>query len=215
MPTRNQVHATVALAAVVWAVLLTVQGVTLRPGYVKPYSLAVAVVVVIFEVFDHWAWRWGPIPRVVGRPLLRGTWRGVVASTWIDPTTGQTVDPREAFLVVRQTYSTISTRLLTKESKSQSLAASIDAPRGDAAAVHWTYLNRPRLPLQGRSRIHHGAAVLEVHGSPPARLTGWYWTDRNTTGELTFTARSAKLHTDFLEASADPERATADGSQAA
>ncbi len=134
---------------------------------------------------------------------MRGTWKGFVNSTWVDPATGEQIAARDAFLIVRQTYSTIIT-LLTSESASTSLVASLDAKRGTGAAAQWLFINTPRLPLQRGSRIHHGAAMLEIHGTPPNRLTGCYWTDRDSKGELDFRIRSPALHTDFQAACADP-----------
>jgi hypothetical protein len=203
MLNRSQVYAALAIAVVVWAVLLLIQGTTLQPSYLRPYSFAVAAIVVCFEVFDRWLWRMGPIATIVGRPVLRGTWKGVFKSTWVDPSTGLGIDPRGAFLVIRQTYSRLSTQMLTAESKSVSLVTSFDTSSDAPATVQWTYRNTPELLIQGRSRIHHGAVVLEVHGLPPARLTGFYWTDRDTKGELFFDTHSSTLHTDFEGASSD------------
>lgn len=201
---RSQVYAAVGIAVVVWAIVLLVQGVALQPSYLKPYSLAVAGIVVCFEVFDRWLWRIGPVPSLVGRPVLRGTWKGVLRSTWVNPETGQQIGRRDAFLVVRQTYSKIATRLITNESSSVSLVSSLDAMRDAVPTVQWTYRNTPELLIQSRSRIHHGAVMLEVHGSPPQRLSGFYWTDRDTKGELVFERHSVELHTDFKGASSDP-----------
>lgn len=203
MPSRSQFQVAIGIAAAVWAVMLLLQGVALEASYLRPYSFAVGAVILCFLAFDRWLWRLKPVARMAGRPVLRGTWKGLLTSTWIDPTTSKQVSPLDVFLVVRQTYSTISMSLVTAESTSTSLVGSLDAPRHGVPTVSATYRNTPRLLLQNRSRIHHGALVLEVHGSPAARLTGSYWTDRDTKGELTFDGRSSKLHTDYASAAAD------------
>jgi hypothetical protein len=195
---RARVYAAVGIAAVVWGAVLLVQGIPVNAAYVRPYSFAVAGVVVAIEVFDRWLWRIGPVPRLARRPLLQGTWKGRLKSNWIDPGTRKGVAPREAYLVVSQTFSTLQTRLLTKESSSASLAGSIDDSGDGLFTVQWTYRNAPNLLLQGRSRIHHGAASL-----PPSRLVGFYWTDRDTKGELEFVTRSDRVHSDFKGAAAD------------
>jgi SMODS-associating 2TM, beta-strand rich effector domain len=197
---RSQIYAAVGIAAVVWAVVLLVQGVALQPSYLKPYSLAVAAVVICFEIFDRWLWRVGPLPTWIGCPALRGSWKGTLRSTWVDPKTGEETEPREVYLVVRQTYSSVATRLLTAESASTSLVCSLDTASG-VTTIQWTYRNTPRLLIQDRSRIHHGAALLDVHGSPPRRLSGFYWTDRDTKGELLFDGHTHELHSDFEAAS--------------
>lgn len=203
LPSRAQVYAIVGIAAIAWAVLLLFQGASLQSSFVKPYAAAVAVVILCFEIFDRWLWRLGLVPRLTGHPLLRGTWKGQLLSTWVDPETGDLAGPIDVFLVVRQTYSTIDARLISNESTSVSLVSSLDARRDGVTTMQWTYRNTPGLLLQKRSRIHHGAVMLEVHGTPPKRLSGYYWTDRDTKGELNFGSRSSKVHTDFEGASSD------------
>lgn len=200
MLNKIQVQIVLGLAVVVWAVLLFVEGVHLKASYLKPYSVVVTVVVVGLILFDRWLWRIPPIARALHRPILRGTWKGQLLSNWINPETQQGIGPIEAFLLVRQTYSTVTLRLMTKESTSRSLVASLDSPRDDIARLSSTYQNMPGLMIQDRSRIHHGALMLEVHGSPANRLIGSYWTDRDTKGEVSLETRSPKVYTSFSEA---------------
>jgi hypothetical protein len=202
-PSRSQVQIAIGIAALVWAVMLLMQGVVLKTSYLRPYSLAVSVAVLALLAFDRWLWRVWPVTRLVHRPVLRGTWKGKLISTWIDPSTGNSVGPIDVFLVIRQSCSTLSMRLITKESSSHSLVAALESPRDGAATVSSTYQNIPNLLIQDRSRIHHGALMLEVHGKPASRLTGFYWTDRDTKGELVLEARSPKFFTTFDEASAE------------
>jgi SMODS-associating 2TM, beta-strand rich effector domain len=131
-------------------------------------------VALCFEVWDRLLWRLPRLPQLTGRPVLRGTWKGLLESTWVDPKTGKQIEPRDAFLVIRQTFWTLSTRLLTSESSSVSLVSSLDTDRDKVTTVQWTYRNTPQLLLQKRSPIHHGAVILEVHGFPPTRLSGYY-----------------------------------------
>lgn len=203
LPTRTQVYVTLTIAAIVWTAWFSVQGTPLHLGDLKPFSFAAGAVVVLFEVFDRWAWRLGAIPRLIGIPDIGGTWTGQLRSTWVDKETGKPVEPIEVYLVVRQTYSRIRTALLTKESNSTSLVSSLDSQRDTTPTIQWTYRNIPALLLQSRSRIHHGAVMMDIHGSPTRRLTGFYWTDRDTKGELTFEGRTKSIHSDFDAAHAD------------
>ena len=43
---------------------------------------------------------------------------------------------------------------------------------------------------------------LEVHGAPD-RLSGAYWTDRFTAGEVVFDRRITRVHTSFVDATTD------------
>ncbi len=48
--------------------------------------------------------------------------------------------------------------------------------------------------------MHHGSTVLDIVGNPAKRLSGRYWTDRDSRGELAFTERSKKIADDYLDA---------------
>jgi hypothetical protein len=202
MTSRFQAQVIIGIAVLVWALMLLTEGVTLKASYLQPYSLAVGVVILLLFAFDHWLWRIPLLARVLHCPLLRGTWRGQLRSTWKDSTTSQAIEPIDVFLVVRQTYSTISQRLMTKESSSRSLVASLEVSRDEVPTLSSMYQNMPDLLKQGRSRIHHGALMLEVQGNPANRLKGYYWTDRDTKGEVSLDARSKKVYTSFDEAAA-------------
>lgn len=173
----------------------------MKVSYLQPYSFAVSIVILFFIAFDRWLWRIPPIARALHYPVLWGTWKGQLRSTWIDPSTGQGTEPIDVFLVIRQTYSTVSITLMTKESSSRSLVASLDTPNDDIAGISSIYQNIPRTLIQRTSRIHHGSLMLEVHGSPANHLAGSYWTDRDTKGELVLDLRLPKIYTNFEEAS--------------
>lgn len=202
MATKFQIQAIIGIAVVVWAVMLLVQGVSLKASYLQPYSFAVGAAILLLFAFDRWLWRIPVVARLCNCPVLQGTWKGELRSTWVNPSTSEGIPPISVFLMIRQTYSTISMRMMTKESTSRSLVASLETPRNDIARASSTYQNIPGLLMQGRSRIHHGALMLEVQGNPAERLVGSYWTDRDTKGEVTLGSRSRKLYTSFEEASA-------------
>lgn len=199
---KIQVQFVIGIAVVVWAVMLFAEGVPLKSTYLKPYSVAVTVVIVTLILFDRWLWRFPGISRLVHRPILQGTWKGTMRSNWKDPTTQQTIEPIEAFFAFRQTYSTLSIRVMTKESTSRSMLAALETGADRVPRVSSTYENIPAVLIQDRSRTHHGALLLDVHGSPATSLTGWYWTDRDTKGEVALADRVKKVYTSFEDATA-------------
>ena len=115
-----------------------------------------------------------------------------IVSTYMDPATGITVGPISAYMEVRQTYTTLSMRLLTGESSSELPAATIVRAADGVSRVCGVYRNDPRLSARSRSPMHNGAISLEVQGNPPTALAGHYWTDRNTSGEIKLTNRKKK-----------------------
>lgn len=200
MPNRTVVQGIVAVAAFVWAIGLTLQGVNVEWTWLRWYSLAVAIVIILLVGFDRWMWRWWPFKLLVRHPDISGTWKGEFRSTWDGEGKTETAPTREAFLVVRQTFSSVAVTLLTEESRSRSVVASLSAPRDSDASLSYTYMNTPKLRHQDRSRIHHGTAFFDIHGPPVDCLDGCYWTDRDTKGDFEFRERVRALHSDFVKA---------------
>ena len=122
-------------------------------------------------------------------------------STWI-PAEGSPGTPIEAYLAIRQTFSFIKIRLMTRESNSHLLAGSIVRDPSGLYVVTGIYRNLPDLFRRLASPIHHGAMLLEVRKSPPIELRGEYWTDRDTKGEVRFTARNNDIFDSFDAAAA-------------
>jgi hypothetical protein len=201
MISRLQLSTLIAAAAIIWAPLLVMMGVGVAPAFVRPFNTVVGVVVILLWLCERWAWRWQWLhPWFVSTPVLRGTWRGVIVSTWVDSTTGQRVPPIEAYAAITQTASTIQIRMMTAESESQLLGASIVRDDDGLPQLFGTYRNTPRQEVRHRSQIHHGGLFLNIHGDPPRLLEGQYWTDRNTTGSLTFEERSRNILMRFDDA---------------
>jgi len=177
-----------------------VQSGKLDIGWLRYFSAAVFIATVAISIWDLWLWRIPPIQRIPKVPRnIRGTWKGQLDSLWVDPSTDAKLDPKCAFLVVRQTASIISAKLLTDESQSTSSLAAMSFTDG-TAVLEFMYLNRPKIHFEDRSRMHHGSTVLQVTGNPAERLEGRYWTDRDTRGSLLFDKRVRKVADDYLAA---------------
>lgn len=196
MVSKPVVQTIVTLAIGLWAILLTIQGVAVELAWLRWVSLITGVVVLLLLAFDRWLWRLRPIRRLVRVPVVSGTWKGKLTSAWRDPQSGEQRPPTTVYLSIRQTYSTIDVCLISEESRSASLAARLETGAG-GAELTYTYRNAPKLLIQDRSRVHEGTAVLQVHGEPPAALTGHYWTSRDTKGEIEFRDRVPTRHSDY------------------
>lgn len=197
------------LSALVWigfgivAVTLALDGAQVTTGTFKPCGGVVTVLGLVLLAFDKWLWGFGFLhPWFVDRPYLKGTWKGVLESNYVDTATQQRAVPIEVYLVIRQTFSAIHLRLLTNESASESMANNIPKGEDGVYTVASVYRNTPKLGVRDRSTIHHGAVTLHVEGDPVTSLRGEYWTDRLTRGELRFLEKSGELYFDFASASA-------------
>lgn len=137
-------------------------------------------------------------PWLVRRPDVEGTWEGFLHSSWTAPETGEGMPPIDAFMVIRQTFWGLRASLLTKESRSRAVVAGL-AFDEEGCLLWLLYRNEPALFLQHRSRIHHGCVLLRLEpaaASGPS-LTGHYWTDRGTSGQLKLRRMTLVLLDDY------------------
>ena len=181
-------------------VLLIDGGVSVKPSWVRHTLTALSLLLLLVGVIDRWAWRLPFLqPWLVTRPVLIGTWKAELVPDPEDDSSGSA--SVEAFMVVAQTLSTLSMRLLTAESSSELIADSITRGKDGRFRVVGAYVNEPRLQLRGRSsEIHNGAFILDVHGEPPHAMDGHYWTDRRTRGTLRLKGRVDKRYASFDDA---------------
>lgn len=207
----NRVHITalVVLIASTWGVSLLLHGVRLTTQYLAPFSVSVTVVSLAMLAFDKWLWPWSVWRGwFVKRPDLRGTWQVAFQSNFAQGGDGL-APPTTAYMVVRQTFSSLSMRLHTPESSSRLLGSEIVMNGDGTFEVVGVYLNEPDLSVEHRSPMHRGCLLLRVEGTPPQSLSGRYWTDRtfeeggtqrNTLGTIRLTNRQAKPAYSYEEA---------------
>ena len=201
--TRLQITAFLALLIAYWVGLLLLRGVPVSAAMLLPFSGVVGAVSLSLLIFDKWIWHW-PIFRgwLVKRPLLHGVWQTELVSDWVDPATGQGIAPIQSYMVVRQTYSSLSFRLLTNESRSETVSGGVEVCTDGTYEITCTYRNRPRAEFRDRSEVHYGSMLLVVEGAGPTRLEGEYWTDRKTRGTVILTNRRRGAPASFEEARA-------------
>jgi len=191
----------VFIVGVVWLILLVIDGVAVELAWLQRLSAVVPVLLVALGIFDRWLWK---LPWVNGwfakRPVLRGTWEVKLQTEWKDPETGEVPGPNLCYMAVRQTFSALSMRLMTKESSSELLAERIVQAEDGVFRILGVYTNKPRVAVRHRSEIHFGALLLDVQGEPPTSLEGHYWTDRSTRGSMNWTRRKTKVFGSYDEA---------------
>ncbi|WP_440616406.1 hypothetical protein [Cysteiniphilum sp. 6C5] len=203
MFTRLHISSFIAFTIFIWLIVLWIQGVpVLSLEFIKPFSLVVGVIMLFFTIFNRHAWSWKIFKGwYVNRPDLRGTWELELNSNWLDPNTQAVKESILAYAVIRQTLTTLSVRVMTKESKSKLIAHSIEKEGDGVFKLIAVYRNEPKIELQGdRSEIHHGSFSVEIHGAPVTLLSGHYWTDRGTKGSMKFHNRRKEVFNTYEEA---------------
>lgn len=198
---RIQLSAMLLVAALAWGILIVLGGTELTPSFFKPFSQVVGLVITALALFDLWLWR---IPFLRGwfvkRPVIQGTWRVEFKSDWVDPSTGARRPTSYGFMTIRQSYTTLHLRFLSEESTSEVLAQEIIVPPQGPARLYAVYRNEPRISVRDRSAMHLGTLTLEIYGTPPSSLSGCYWTDRGSRGEIRLFDRRSKLLDDYADA---------------
>jgi hypothetical protein len=195
------IYLSLGLMLLIWVGVLQATGTPLLIGWGAITKLpdVVTIFVGVLFVFTKWLWRiswfrgW-----LVQFPDLQGTWIGDLESTWEKPETGERLPAIKMFLVVRQTFSTISCTMFTKESVSYSRAAQMakDEETG-AISLSFNYTNRSKATTKEKSPMHDGAAHLRIVTVPSRMLEGEYWTGRCTTGDMKLRFSSRQLLESF------------------
>jgi len=184
-----------------WALYLVVAGNQLQEGFWKPLGFVSLALTVFSAVYGKWAWSWFPLNKLSGIPDLRGTWRGHLESSWVNPETNEKSADIEAYFVIWQTASTVEVTMFTKESHSHTVVAKLELRDGIFQIVG-TYRNDPGTQHRKRSQMHYGGLILRVGGPPPTTIEGDYWTDRTTSGAIHIERFSEALVSDFKTAQA-------------
>lgn len=189
MPSRVHLTAVLVFAALIWGTLLVIDGTAVSIALLKPLNPVVGVVMFGLLAFERWLWRWHRLyPWFVSIPDLNGTWKGTFKSDFIDAD-GSAYPETVSFLVIRQTLSSLSVRLITNRSNSAFASGAIETERDGIKNLVGVYTAHSKALDQLANPPHQGATILRIIGRPPRELEGCYWTDRKSQGELRFTTR--------------------------
>lgn len=193
MVSRIHLSTITLIAAAIWFASLVLEGIPVSITFFSPFGRVLSIILLLLAAFDKWAWRWRIFRGwFVHDPDLNGIWKGRFESNWTNPETGEVSSPKDARIIVSQTYSAIHIRLETDESDSELLSGGLIQKSDGTYQLLGVYRNTPRLLGRERSPIHHGSLLLDIVGNPPTALRGEYWTDRQTQGEIRFEERSMR-----------------------
>lgn len=193
MVTRLQLTTIVAVTWSLWAGYLLSDGQSLPANWFKPINAVVSCVFLLLLAFEHWIWKWKLLQGwLINRPNISGTWRAI-----IEPVGDTESESVNCLMAIKQTYSRLSLRLLTLESKSDTVTAQILMLENGYFQVVGVYRNEPSIQHRLNSPIHNGSFVLDLVGNPPIELEGHYWTDRLTKGSIRLDNRTKKIEQSF------------------
>lgn len=139
---------------------------------------AISLMLLVMSFFNKVAWRWKFINRFIDMPVLAKQYSGSFVSDWKKEN-----KTYEASLEIEQTFLDVSVVFKSGESRSFSAFSVIDTI-GDSKRLIYNYQNEPKAELSNRSTIHKGTVELWIDKN--GELTGNYYTNRNTSGSMTF-----------------------------
>lgn len=201
MPSSLAVRIVALIVALVFTIASWVTTGNPDTAFLRFFSTAVLIATGAFAIWEKWGWRARPAQLFAAVPTdVNGTWRCTLESSWVDPETGNGVQPKTVYLVVRQNFSSATITLISNESRSRSsLARSVQ--EDGSWVLHYIYTNEPDFSARDRSPIHHGSGVVQIIGRPGTRLLGHYWTDRQTRGDFASDNHSKSHAEDYISAS--------------
>ena len=190
------------ISAIVSAIIVFILlfGVDLAKKYGIPASLppsilsligAGAVFTALYWLLDRYAWRWGPIGKLLKVPNLSGDWE----------CEGQTFNadhshrgPWKGSVVIIQSWDKLRVRLKTDQSSSNSNSAALICDEADGYRLFYSYKNEPRIEEKDLNS-HRGFAEI-VFGKDLKAAEGEYF---NGHGRYTFGTMKLKRRNENAE----------------
>jgi len=183
MLSELRVWSLVALTGAIWVTLVAASFASGNSDALSVIVDLLPILLILAAAFEKRGWRAQWLhPRWVSTPVVIGTWRGTLTHYQNDVATTKTV-----YVVVRQSLTTATVRLLSDQSTSEQVAGGVAAGESGYPIIAYLYRNKPGIGQRhSTSNVQYGGAVLEIVGDPATGLDGEYWTDRFTKGSLVF-----------------------------
>jgi len=185
------------LSLILWFAFAFFTGLNLSSlwAFLKLLPNVATVDLLVLGFFVKWGWRWKIFQGwLVPFPDLNGTWQGYIRSNWLNKETGEKPPPIPTILSIRQSFGEISCVLRTAEMASYSYIEGFTLDRDkQIRQLAYSYTSKPKPSVKERSTSYDGTIVFDLIGTPVSKIEGRYWTDRETTGEITLTYRGKKV----------------------
>jgi hypothetical protein len=151
---------------------------------IRAAASGVGLAAFAFWVFFRWGWRWKAIPKLIGRPNVRGVWLGKLTSNYRSDETGVPLEKHIVF-VIRQTYLTLCIQSFTERQTGVSkVEALIQNNRTNSTNLSYVY--ELKNEYSGQSTLVNGAGDLSLirKAGDTLVLKGAYWTSTPTHGHI-------------------------------
>jgi hypothetical protein len=192
MPTRNWTQIVIALAAVVSAVIVLATGGMIDMKVAKAVAPASTAVILFLLAFDRWVWRWPGFRRLHKRPIIHGTWKAELRTSY----KAREDEAIECYLVIDQTYSRICARMLFDRSRSSSMSGDLVRENG-RCVLYYVFRSEKHALEPATNPPNRGAADLTVAMHPMPHLEGDYWMEVGTKGRVKTVGHTKTVYDTF------------------
>jgi len=194
---KTFIYILLGFSAIIWFAFALIYSLDLTNFWnlIKLIPKVATLDLIIWMFFVRWGWRWKIFRGwLVPFPDLTGTWQGNIRTNWKDSITNKEPSQIPTILSIRQTFGNISCVLRTAEMTSHSNIEGFKIdPNKQIRQLVYSYTNTPKPSVKARSAPHDGTVVFDMIGTPVSKLEGRYWTDRETTGEISLFYREKKI----------------------
>jgi hypothetical protein len=179
VPSSNWARFVIALAALLSAGIVLASGGQVDLNLAKAVATASTVVILFLLVFDRWIWRWPGIRRLARRPILIGSWKTELRTSYAT----REEEVIEAYLIIRQTYSRIWVNMLFDRSQSTSMSGDLVRESG-RCVLYYVFRSDKQTLARDENPPARGAAMMTVATRPSVHLEGDYWMEHGSHGRV-------------------------------
>lgn len=180
------IRGVVLAVTIIYSLMFFVLGIDLPAWWRYVGAVFPMAAVSLLFVWDLWLWRFPAIIKIVRRPDLRGLW-AVTLTPHKDShiPEGGNWGPVKAYMEFRQTFWTVHLKLYSPQSSSHSIAFNwIKTPENEADSLIYSYAVEPKVSESDLITRNIGAGKLFPSSLKPEEITGLYFTDRPTKGDI-------------------------------
>lgn len=121
------------------------------------------------------------LARFIGKPIVHGLWKGYLISNFKN-SEGQQIPPIEIYFYVKQTFLITTIKSFTSNQKSESVITALSQNK-DTETTNFLYTYKFYRTRNRENRVTFGSGDLSLTDNGKI-LTGIYWTNSNTCGEI-------------------------------
>lgn len=152
-------------------------------SFYRGVSFSLTIITAFWTFYFTSGWKSCIFNKLFYRPNLNGTWGGKLISDWKDEN-GDTVPPKDFFIVIRQSFLRIHFTTFTDNFIGFSYAETFNLKK-ETGLKNVAYLYRKDTSLSNDEDLREGATELRLIISENSkRLEGKYWSNTKTQGKI-------------------------------